>query len=48
MLPAHVSCIHVDVCVSGCGALGSRGLLLVDGRVTAGGEPWNVICLLGG
>jgi len=36
MLPAHVPCIHVDYCVSGCSALGSHGLLLVDGRVTAG------------
>jgi proteasome assembly chaperone (PAC2) family protein len=46
LLPAHVPCIHVDYCVSGCSALGSHGLLLVDGRVTAG-EPWNVICLMG-
>jgi hypothetical protein len=47
MLAALIACIHVDCCVSGCSAVGSHGLLLVDGRVTVG-EPWNVICVMGG
>lgn len=35
MLPVQVPSIDIDFCVSGCGALGSHRLLLVDGRVTS-------------